>query len=68
MQSAVANATVRDIQVELSKRGLYRGPIGDIVGPGTHAAIRGYAQHYGMLVDGQASPALLAHIRRNGRG
>ena len=40
----MANATVRDIQVELSKRGLYRGPIGDIVGPGTHAAIRGYAQ------------------------
>lgn len=65
-QPVAANPTVRDIQRELSRRGLYRGPIDGINGPNTQAAIRSYEQRYGLLVDGQASPALLAHMRNSG--
>lgn len=64
----VANTTVRGIQSELTRRGFYRGPIDGIDGTGTRAAIRSYQQRNGLLVDGYASPALLAHMRDNPQG
>lgn len=64
----VANGTVRGIQAELSRRGFYQGPIDGIDGAGTRAAIRGYEQRNGLLVDGYASRALLAHMRDNPQG
>ena len=63
--TAATNPTVRDIQSELARRGLYHGPIDGIAGRGTQAAIRSYEQHYGLLVDGQPSLALLDHMRKH---
>ena len=64
---SATNKMIRDIQVELARQGLYRGPIDGIAGRGTQASIRSYEQRYGLLVDGQASPALLNHMRKHGQ-
>lgn len=66
--SAAENRMVRDVQVELDRRGLYKGPIDGIAGRGTQAAIRSYEQRYGLLVDGKPSPALLEHMRKHSEG
>lgn len=62
--AAAADPLVRDIQTALNARGYAAGPADGVAGPQTRAAIRAYQQANGLLVDGQASPQLLGHLRR----
>jgi hypothetical protein len=62
--AAPGNRTVLDIQVALARAGLYHGPADGLSGPKTRAAIRAYQRQNGLLVDGRASAALLAHLRQ----
>lgn len=57
--------TVRDIQAELNARGYDAGPVDGFFGSTTSNAIRAYQRDHNLLTDGQASAALLDHIRRN---
>ncbi len=57
------NSTVTNIQAGLQRLGYDPGPADGRLGPKTQAAIRQYEQDNGLLVDGQASPALWDHIR-----
>jgi peptidoglycan hydrolase-like protein with peptidoglycan-binding domain len=57
--------TVKSIQQRLRQRGWYAGPIDGIAGPKTTAAIRRYQQEQHLLVDGQPSAGLAAHIESN---
>lgn len=57
---------VRDIQAKLSRQGIDPGPSDGRLGPKTRAAITQYQQRNNLFVDGNASPALLAHMQQNG--
>lgn len=57
-------ATVRAVQGQLQRLGLYRGRIDGVAGPQTQAAVRAYQQQNGLLVDGRASSELLAHMNQ----
>ncbi len=57
--------TVMAIQQGLKERGYDPGTVDGINGARTRQAIRNYQRDHGLLVDGQATPALLDHI--NGR-
>jgi len=58
------NRTVTDVQAELARLGYDPGPTDGVAGPRTSTAIRTYQKDHGLLVDGRASPELLAHIRQ----
>jgi curli biogenesis system outer membrane secretion channel CsgG len=62
--SATRNDLVGDIQQELTRHGyLPAGSADGAMGPRTRTAIREYQQSQGLLVDGQATSALLEHMR-----
>lgn len=61
--SGGAKPTVSNIQMGLQRLGYDPGPADGRLGPRTQAAIREYERDNGLLVDGQASPALWDHIR-----
>jgi Transglycosylase SLT domain/Putative peptidoglycan binding domain len=55
------------LQVALSSRGLYRGPIDAIAGPGTIRAVIRFQRRHGLLVDGIAGPQTRRALGRLGR-
>ena len=63
-QASAGSATVRGIQSGLGKLGFDAGPADGMAGPKTRAAIRQYQERNQLLVDGQPSEALLAHIQK----
>jgi peptidoglycan hydrolase-like protein with peptidoglycan-binding domain len=63
-QASAGSDTVRGIQSGLGKLGYDAGPADGRAGPKTRAAIRQYQERNQLLVDGQASDALLAHIQK----
>lgn len=68
MQLALApSSTVLEVQRELNQRGYSAGPADGLMGARTRDAIQSYQREQGLLVDGQASTALLAHLRKTVR-
>jgi len=63
-QASAGSDTVRGIQSGLGKLGYDAGPADGRTGPKTRAAIRQYQERNSLLVDGQPSDALLAHIQK----
>lgn len=63
MQQVAYSQVVRDIQTALNARGYDAGPADGFYGARTGSAIRAYQRDNNLLVDGQASSALLQHIR-----
>jgi peptidoglycan hydrolase-like protein with peptidoglycan-binding domain len=63
-QANAGSDTVRGIQTGLGKLGYDAGPADGKTGPKTRAAIRQYQERNSLLVDGQPSDALLAHIQK----
>ncbi|MDF1818653.1 MAG: M48 family metalloprotease [Immundisolibacteraceae bacterium] len=57
---------VRSIQSELARLGYNPGPADGQFGQRSGDAIRAYQQVNSLLVDGQVSQPLLAHLQRNG--
>ncbi len=55
---------VADIQRELTRRRIYDGAVDGLTGPRTDAAIRRYEQQAGLRATGEASEAVLGHMRR----
>jgi len=55
---------ITDIQRELSRRGLYDGPVDGMVGPKTDAAIRDFETSAKLKVTGEASEDVLRAILR----
>jgi peptidoglycan hydrolase-like protein with peptidoglycan-binding domain len=55
-QAAAGDAAVAALQVGLQSRGLYKGPIDGVGGPGTAAAIRRLQQRAKISVDGVVGP------------
>ena len=66
--AATGDKTIMNIQVGLQRLGYDPGPADGRLGPRTQAAIRQYEQDNGLLVDGQASPALWDHIHAHMSG
>lgn len=58
-----ASSTVLEIQRELNQRGYRAGPADGLMGSRTREAIQAYQREQDLLVDGQASVALLSHLR-----
>ena len=58
------DATVQAIQQRLNELGYSAGPADGLLGPKTQAAIRAFQRDIGVAADGNASPALLARLRR----
>ena len=63
--SAAGNQTVVEIQKGLRDMGYNPGAVDGINGKQTREAIRQYQRDNGLLVDGQATPALAAHIKQH---
>ncbi|MDA7088449.1 peptidoglycan-binding domain-containing protein [Pseudomonas sp. SA3-5] len=57
------SSTVQEVQRELNRRGYSAGPSDGLMGARTRAAIQAYQSEHDLLVDGQATSALLAHLR-----
>nr|AKQ03973.1 hypothetical protein [uncultured gamma proteobacterium Rifle_16ft_4_minimus_39789] len=55
-------STVIGIQKGLLDLGYNPGPVDGVNGPKTQKAIRQYQADHGLIVDGQATPALMDHI------
>jgi hypothetical protein len=60
---ATRSAMVADIQTELVRHGYLTSAADGAMGPQTATAIKEYQRDQGLLVDGQASAALLQHMR-----
>lgn len=61
--SDTRSALVADVQSELARHGYLSGGADGMMGPRTRTAIQEYQRANGLLVDGQASQALLEHMR-----
>ena len=57
-------STVIGIQKGLLDLDYNPGPVDGINGPKTQKAIRQYQKDHGLMVDGQATPALMEHINQ----
>ncbi len=57
------SSLVRDVQLELSKIGLYDGKVDGIYGGKTREAITIYQENAGILPDGEASFGLLTNLK-----
>ncbi len=64
-QVPAGHQTVRDIQAQLLRLGLYDGRLDGLNGPQTRGAIRAYQQQRGLVVDGVASPQLLSYMTQS---
>ena len=62
--AGAGSETVRGIQSGLGRLGYDAGPADGMAGPKTRSAIRQYQERNQLLVDGQPSDALLAHIQK----
>lgn len=62
--SLTGKQVVVEIQKGLKDMGYNPGVTDGINGPKTQQAIRKYQEDHGLLVDGQATPALLDHIKQ----
>ena len=58
------DATVQAIQQRLNELGYNAGPADGLFGAKTRAAIQAFQRDIGIAADGNASPALLARLRR----
>jgi hypothetical protein len=56
-------ATVRDLQLRLTKLGYDPGPADGQMGPKTRAAIRAYQKNSGLRADGQVTASLMQRLR-----
>lgn len=63
VQLAQASGVVLDIQRELNRLGYNAGPEDGLMGARTRGAIQAYQRDNNLLVDGQATSALLSHVR-----
>lgn len=61
-------STVAEIQKGLRALDYDPGPVDGINGQRTQSAIRQYQQDHGLIVDGQATPALMDHINNRNPG
>jgi hypothetical protein len=66
-EAAVPRLQTAGLQVALSARGLYRGPIDAIAGPATIRAVVRFQRRRGLLVDGIAGPQTRRALGRLGR-
>jgi len=60
--------SVRQLQVNLTRVGVYNGPISGYFGTQTESAVRRYQSTRGLRVDGIAGPATLATLNREVNG
>jgi hypothetical protein len=65
--AAVPKLQTAGLQVALSARGLYSGPIDAIAGPATRRAVIRFQRRHGLLVDGVAGPQTRKALGRLGR-
>jgi hypothetical protein len=63
-QPAYDPAMVRDIQTALQARGLYRGTVDGVYGPGTRNAIMEFQRSRNATADGVPSPSVLGDLRQ----
>lgn len=63
LQIAQYSSTVQELQRELNQLGYSAGPADGLIGGRTRDAIQAYQRDHNLLVDGQATPALLSHVR-----
>jgi peptidoglycan hydrolase-like protein with peptidoglycan-binding domain len=63
VQIAQFSSTVQELQRELNQLGYSAGPADGLIGARTREAIQAYQRDQNLLVDGQATPALLSHVR-----
>ncbi len=61
--SSLDPGTVREVQVELQRRGYNVGPADGVLGPRTQTAIQQYEQRNGLPADGRPSYSLLDYMR-----
>jgi peptidoglycan hydrolase-like protein with peptidoglycan-binding domain len=61
---AAADPLVKEVQAELSRRGLYEGTVDGLTGRNTQAAIRTFESSAGLPVTGETSPKLLSALRQ----
>jgi len=64
-QSEDASMLVREVQAELTRRGLYDGPTDGLFGPKTEAAIFDFEIGAGLKPTGRPNPQLLAAMRNS---
>lgn len=60
--------SVRQLQTNLTRVGVYNGPISGYFGSQTEAAVRRYQSTRGLQVDGVAGPATLSLLQREVQG
>jgi len=60
--AAAADARVAALQVALQSRGLYRGPVDGVAGPGTRRGVVKLQRRAGIAVDGIAGPQTFAAL------
>ncbi len=60
--------SVRQLQTNLTRAGVYNGPISGYFGSQTEAAVRRYQSTRGLRVDGVAGPATLSLLQREVNG
>lgn len=65
--AAVPRLQTAGLQVALSARGLYKGPVDAIAGPATIRAVVRFQRRRGLLVDGIAGPQTRRALGRLGR-
>jgi peptidoglycan hydrolase-like protein with peptidoglycan-binding domain len=65
IRPTVTTATILDIERELSRRRYSVGPVDGVVDLRTQFGIESYQRHAGLPVTGEATTALLAHMRAN---
>jgi peptidoglycan hydrolase-like protein with peptidoglycan-binding domain len=63
VQAEGPSMLVREVQAELTRRGLYDGPADGLVGPKTEAAIFDFEIGAGLKPSGRPNPQLLAAMR-----
>lgn len=61
-------SSVRQLQVNLTRVGVYNGPVSGYFGDQTEAAVRRYQATRGLRVDGMAGPATLTALNREVNG
>jgi murein DD-endopeptidase MepM/ murein hydrolase activator NlpD len=65
--AAGRNADVAALQVALWAKGIYRGDVDGLPGPGTAAAVRAFQRRAGLAADGLAGPRTRRALGRHGR-